>query len=65
MLPSVRRSPLARPQVLEAMLKCLVGGRGVHVLHRLRQGARRALRPPARAQDGLVSPGTKASGSRA
>jgi glycosyltransferase involved in cell wall biosynthesis len=65
LLPSVRRSPLARPQVLEAMLKCLVGGRGVHVLHRLEQGARRALRPPARERDGLVGPGTKASGSRA
>lgn len=43
MLPSVRRSPLARQQLLVAMLKCLVGGRGAHVLQRIGQAARRAL----------------------
>jgi glycosyltransferase involved in cell wall biosynthesis len=45
MLPSVRRSPLARRQLLEAMLKCVVGGRGVHVLKRIRLAARAAVSP--------------------
>lgn len=48
MLPSVRRSRLARHQLLVAMLKCLVGGRGVHVLQRIGQVARRALARPQR-----------------
>lgn len=46
MLPSLRRSPLARRPLLVSMLKCLVGGRGVHVLQRIGQAARRALSRP-------------------
>jgi glycosyltransferase involved in cell wall biosynthesis len=45
MLPSVRRSSLARRQLLEAMLKCVVGGRGVHIMKRIRMAVRAALSP--------------------
>ena len=45
MLPSVRRSSLSRRQILEAVLKCVVGGRVVHVMKRIRMAARAALSP--------------------
>jgi hypothetical protein len=45
MLPSVRRSPLVRRQLLEAVLKCVVGGRGVHILKRIRLAARAGPSP--------------------
>jgi glycosyltransferase involved in cell wall biosynthesis len=47
-LPSARRSPLVRRQLLGVMLKCLVGGRGAHVLQRIGQAVRRGGSRPQR-----------------